>query len=302
MDPSISPYHEKKCETYEDKLIAFRTRADDRKLEETRHIATYFHQYAFGDQSAADVPAGAGSARASTQDAKSAALRAYPIGVPHDVPACVRHREDVVELFTPQSIMSIVFESKRRAKEIVRSHYQDDDGAIAFGSDASEYAAPGSKRVGVPHDYKMEEVVQAVQRDDKDPLAVMMSVRETLSRSLSERGRVPSVPAARQLAIDELAGTRVHMACHADRVRSKELMLHSTDVPERFIFGAMRNASRAGARSFRKGADDAQREKIQNRWNDSASHHLVRAAQRLPSPTVKSNYWSTRAPHLTIEE
>lgn len=296
MNALSNPYAERKGETYDDRLVAFRTRSQAHSVPKDEHsIARYFHQYALSDP-LPPLPASRGTPRAL--DAKQVAERAYPAGVPLDVPRCIRYRDDVEELFSARSILSIIRDSKERAKRIVRSHFVPDHEEAAFGIDADRNigaavsVAANERKLGVPYDYTLEQVEAAVYRDDREPLSVMMSVRETLSRALSERGRLPDVSAARAKAVDDLANTRVHMACHSDRVRSKELALHSVDIPERFAFGTLRNEANTRARNFRRGATDAQRKRIQNRWDDPASHHLVQAAQRLPSASITSAPWN----------
>lgn len=282
----MSRYDEKENESYEDRLVAFRTRSNGFDDKETKSIAPHFHHYSTSDR----MYTQSDSDQKNTV-VQSRAIQSFPVGVPVEVPQCVRSRTDVIDLFTPKSILKIIAESKDRARNIVETHFEIDDGRGAFGQDVPE-TTNGTNKVGVPHDYSLESVLKAIYRNDKDPLSVMLHVRSVLTQSLTERGRFPSLKDSREHAVDELANTRVHMACHADRVRSKELMLHSTDVAERFVFGRMRNASSSvRVRGFRKGSDDQQRMKIQQRWNDSASRHLVGATERLPSPSLRRVGW-----------
>lgn len=265
--PLSNEYDYEEENSFEDQLIAFRNRSNKRNVvdykEGVLEIATDFHQYSLN---------GTGNEKGGAP-ANPAAYRA---GVPLDVPYCIRHTKDVQDIFSPQSIHSIIQDSRKRAEMIVRSHYQVDE-TSAFGGSAQDGDNP---RVGVPHDYSLETALAAVRRPDRDPLSVMIDVRDRLSKALCERGRVPTIESVRKRIVDNLADARVHSACHSDRLMTKELMLHSTNIPERFAFGALRDARRTSSRRFLRGASDEQRVRIQNRWDDSANHHLVRAVQR----------------------
>lgn len=270
--PNEYDYEEGK--SFDDQLVAFRNRANNLAVDGKNSapaLSSDFHRYSI-------------SANGDKYDSESHAPIAYPAGVPLEVPFCIRRRKDVEHLFAPRSIHSIIHDSRTRAATIVRSHFLDDESG--FHSDAADVGAEGDTsrrrdpRAIAPHDTSLNSALAAVNRPDHDVLQVMITVRDRLAKALSERGRVPAVLDARKRVVDKMARERVHSACHSNRLMTKELMLHSTDIPERFAFGTLRDPRRAGSRRFLRGASDEQRVGIQNRWNGAADHHVVGAVRR----------------------
>lgn len=287
----MSRYDENSTDTYEDRLLQYNNRRarssmDDLKKIHDPEFTRKFYQYAEDDDmetvsarrlsnTSYNNSATRRALLKSEKDSKTSITQEVPRHITHDsdgkfikdwtsdrvnslctwfmqcVPACLRHRKDVQELFSPESMISIINDSKVRAASRVKDIYQN----RSWGAGQMD----------------LQEALVKIERPCENLATLLTDIQSELVERLSAPGSVPSVKYTRDDMVQELADRRVHDALYSDRVRQVEVMLHSTNVPERFTFGNIVG----GAHNVRNGTTDQQRIAIQRVWDTPGLRKLA---------------------------
>ena len=291
----MSRYDENPNETYEDRLLQYndrraRSSAEDLKRIHNPEFTRRFLQYAEDDDEDETVGRGIADSIYKNKEtrlalhSKASSLAVSEKNIPRQlthgedgkkiqvwtqarlgalctwflqcIPSAIRCRKDIRDLFSSKGIISIIEESRQVALEKIKQIYETRNWGTG--------------------DTKYEDAVRRVHRPADNIVSLLNDVQSALVEKLSMPGSYPDVKGSREDVVLELSERRVHDALFSDRVKQVEIMLHATNVPERFTFGNIVD----NAKNRRCGTTERQRVAIQRVWDTPGLRQLAKRRGR----------------------